>query len=191
MPCRRERGPLSCFLRDVRRRTEAPRGAMRAIIAYKAASALLLLVAGLFLLGLIVDREWGDRVRELVMLSGLRADNRFLSDLLIHFGLLSRRSTTALGLVALFYALLETTEVVGLLDRRRWAEYLVFAATVLFLPYEAAELLLRPTAVKVAILLVNIAIAAYLVRAKRLFRDDAAAEGSVAEEAATSLRRAV
>ena len=172
-------GPFAAFLRDLRRRTEPPNGVIRLIILYKALTAALLLVATVFLLGLITDREWAQRLKEVIYLSGLRADNQFLSDILVRFGLLNKRTTTALGAVSFFYAVLETTEVLGLADRRRWAEYLVLLATVLFLPYELTGLALHLTLDKLLIFLANVAIAVYLVKAKRLFQDTGAREAAL------------
>jgi uncharacterized membrane protein (DUF2068 family) len=76
------------------------------------------------------------------------------------------------------YALLEGAEAVGLWFQRRWAEYLTFVATLVFLPYEIYELSRSVTALKVAALAVNLLIAFYLLFAKRLFglRGGAAAE---------------
>ena len=154
---------------DVHERTEAPDGVMRLIITYKAVSAVLLLAVALLLLGIIVDRDWGARMRMIIVLTGMRANNHLLRDTLLKFGLLGRRSTTALGIISLFYAALETTEVFGLLNRRRWAEYLVFVATVLLLPYEVVELARHFTVSTLLVFAVNIAIAVYLVKSKRLF----------------------
>jgi uncharacterized membrane protein (DUF2068 family) len=64
---------------------------------------------------------------------------------------------------------LEVTEAVGLIRRRRWAEYLVFVATIAFLPLEIDEVLRGPSALKALTLLVNIAIGVYLVWRKQLF----------------------
>lgn len=75
----------------------------------------------------------------------------------------------ALAIGAILYGLLEGTEGVGLLLRRRWAEYLVLIATVAFLPVEADELIKNFTIFKLLTIIVNIAIAAYLVWRKRLF----------------------
>lgn len=183
------RGLYATFLADAGRRIEPPNGVMRLIIAYKSVSAVLLLLLALFLLGLIVNRSWDERVREAVLLMGLHADNRFLRTSLYTFGLLGRRSTTALGLISLFYAALETTEVLGLLDRRRWAEYLVLVATLLFLPYEALELAWRASGSKALIFVVNLAIAWYLIKAKRLFQaPEPTAEEPVAGDTVTPLR---
>lgn len=76
---------------------------------------------------------------------------------------------SALGLIAAGYALLEGVEAVGLWFRKRWAEYLTFLATTLLLVPEVYELTGRITVFKVLALLINIAIVAYLLIAKRLF----------------------
>jgi hypothetical protein len=52
---------------------------------------------------------------------------------------------------------------------RRWAEYLTFIATVVFVPYEVYELTTSISALKVLALVINVAIVIYLLMAKRLF----------------------
>jgi uncharacterized membrane protein (DUF2068 family) len=67
------------------------------------------------------------------------------------------------------YAVLEGLEAIGLWWQRRWAEYLTFVATCVFLPYEVWELTKSISVLKILALLINIAIAVYLLLAKRLF----------------------
>jgi uncharacterized membrane protein (DUF2068 family) len=67
------------------------------------------------------------------------------------------------------YALIEGVEAVGLWFGRRWAEYLTFIATIVFVPYEVDELIKGVTALKLVALVINLAVAAYLLFAKRLF----------------------
>jgi uncharacterized membrane protein (DUF2068 family) len=67
------------------------------------------------------------------------------------------------------YAVLEGLEAVGLWYQRRWAEYLTFIATIAFLPYEVYELTKAVSPLKVVALVINLAIAVYLLYAKRLF----------------------
>jgi uncharacterized membrane protein (DUF2068 family) len=67
------------------------------------------------------------------------------------------------------YALMEGCEAVGLWLGRRWAEYLTFLATIIFVPYEVWELAKGVSALKVITLVLNLAIVAYLLAAKRLF----------------------
>jgi uncharacterized membrane protein (DUF2068 family) len=81
-------------------------------------------------------------------------------------------STTNLYLVgagAAAYAAMEGTEAVGLWLGRRWAEYLTFVATVVFVPYEVYELTKSISALKVLTLVINLVIVIYLLAAKRLF----------------------
>ncbi len=67
------------------------------------------------------------------------------------------------------YAALEGTEAVGLWLGRRWAEYLTFVATVVFVPYEIYELTKSITWLKLLALVINVLIVDYLLLAKRLF----------------------
>ena len=67
------------------------------------------------------------------------------------------------------YAAIEGVESVGLWFGKRWAEYLTFIATIVFVPYEVYELAKGVSALKVIALILNLAVAAYLLFAKRLF----------------------
>jgi uncharacterized membrane protein (DUF2068 family) len=86
-----------------------------------------------------------------------------------------------LGAGVAAYALLEGVEAVGLWYQRRWAEYLTFVATTLFLPLEVIELAKRITPFKVTALIVNLAVVVYLLFAKRLFGLRGGAEADRAE----------
>jgi uncharacterized membrane protein (DUF2068 family) len=76
---------------------------------------------------------------------------------------------TLIAISAMIYAALEATEGVGLAMRRRWAEYLTVIATGVLIPYEAYEVLTRPTLFKVGALALNVAVVCYLAYRKRLF----------------------
>jgi uncharacterized membrane protein (DUF2068 family) len=67
------------------------------------------------------------------------------------------------------YAALEGVEAVGLWLGRRWAEYLTFVSTIVFVPFEVYELAKSVTALKVLTLVINLAIVVYLLFSKRLF----------------------
>jgi uncharacterized membrane protein (DUF2068 family) len=88
-----------------------------------------------------------------------------------------------IGAAAAAYAILEGTEAYGLWRQRRWAEYLTFVATTLFVPYELYELADKITAFRVGAFVVNVAILLYLLLAKRLFgiRGGAAADQAIRE----------
>ncbi len=76
---------------------------------------------------------------------------------------------TLLAISAIAYASLEATEGVGLALRRRWAEYLTVIATGVLIPYEAYEVIHRPSLFKAGALLLNVAVVGYLAYRKRLF----------------------
>jgi uncharacterized membrane protein (DUF2068 family) len=84
---------------------------------------------------------------------------------------LELRSSTLywVAAAATAYAVLEGLEAIGLWWQKRWAEYLTFVATCVFLPYEIYELTKSISALKIIALVINIAIAVYLLLAKRLF----------------------
>jgi len=90
-------------------------------------------------------------------------------DSLLHVFTLKSSTLYAVAAVAAAYALLEGVEAVGLWYQRRWAEYLTFVATIAFLPYELYELTRAVSPLKVVAIVANVAIAVYLLLAKRLF----------------------
>jgi uncharacterized membrane protein (DUF2068 family) len=85
--------------------------------------------------------------------------------------------------IALVYAAIEGIEAVGLWYGKRWAEYLTFLVTASLLPVEIYELAHRFTPFKIVAFIINIAVVAYLLYAKRLFglRGGAAAEEALRE----------
>jgi len=83
------------------------------------------------------------------------------------------------GLVFAVYALVEGLEAFGLWYQRRWAEYLTFLVTTSLLPLEVYELAHSLSPLKLLTFVINVAVVAYLLFAKRLF----GIRGGVAEEA--------
>ena len=158
---------------------------LRLIAVDKAFRFLLFtaLTVGVFL---IAANETGVRDLYYRLLADFRGNGELPQHGLLHEidRLLNLRTGTlelvGLGLAA--YALLQATEAVGLWMARRWAEYLTFVATGLFVPLEVWELTVSQTPLKVAALLINLAILAYLLWAKRLFgvRGGAAADEALA-----------
>jgi uncharacterized membrane protein (DUF2068 family) len=73
------------------------------------------------------------------------------------------------AVVILAYAAVEGVEAVGLWYQRRWAEYLTFIVTSSLLPLEVYELVHRLSPLKILAFVVNVAVVAYLLYAKRLF----------------------
>jgi uncharacterized membrane protein (DUF2068 family) len=99
---------------------------------------------------------------------GPSRDHRFLGYFQHYFSITPRHlEETGTGVAA--FAALEAVEMVGLWFAKRWAEYLTFVATALFLPLEGYELSSGVSTLKLVTLIINLAIALYLLWAKRLF----------------------
>ncbi|MEA2506572.1 MAG: hypothetical protein QOH48_1190 [Actinomycetota bacterium] len=86
-----------------------------------------------------------------------------------HFFRITPTHLYEVGVFVVAYAVLEAAEMVGLWLAKRWAEYLTFIATTLLIPFEILELIHKTSALKVVTLIINVAIAVYLLFAKRLF----------------------
>jgi len=83
----------------------------------------------------------------------------------------------AIGIVALVYAAIFATEGIGLWMRKYWAEWFTVIATGSLIPLELYETVHHFTGFKLAALLANIAIVAYLVRIALQSRAELAGEG--------------
>jgi uncharacterized membrane protein (DUF2068 family) len=69
-----------------------------------------------------------------------------------------------LGVASLVYAAIFLVEGIGLLAKRTWAEWLTVGVTASFIPLEIFELGRHATPAKLAAVVVNVAIVAYLAR---------------------------
>jgi uncharacterized membrane protein (DUF2068 family) len=136
-----------------------------AIALFKFVKATLFVVVALGMFGLL-SRSVAEQAQDWVATLAATYDRGLthrLVELVEKISALSRHRLEALGVVALAYAALFTTEGVGLWRGRRWAEWLTVAATASLVPFELYELARRQTAPRLAALLVNIAVLAYLV----------------------------
>ena len=144
---------------------------IKVIIVERIAKALVLVVLGVGLL--IAGRkgwldQWAMFAEDQLNLNvGRNIILQLLLRALVYIGKFNH--TTLLAVSAIAYAALEGTEGVGLAMRRRWAEYLTVIATGILIPYEAYEVIARPTLFKVGALLLNLAVVGYLAYRKRLF----------------------
>jgi uncharacterized membrane protein (DUF2068 family) len=76
---------------------------------------------------------------------------------------LDQRHLRALSAGLIVYAGLFVVEGVGLISRKRWAEWFTVVVTASFVPLEIYEIVRHPGAIRIATLAVNLAIVWYLV----------------------------
>lgn len=134
----------------------------RIIGALKLATALLLGAAGFGIFRLL-DKDLGDVLEHFASRLHLDPENRIVQEVVSRVSGIDRAQLKALGAGTFFYAMLELVEGVGLLLRRHWAEYLTVIATALLLPPEVYEIVRKVNALRIVVLLANLAILVYLI----------------------------
>ena len=137
-------------------------GVLRTIALYKIVKVLLLLAVA-----------YGElRLRDASLVAKLLSwasakpyglEHRIVSWLVELFSGMSASRVAALRIVTLAYAAVFAVEGIGLWMEKRWAEWLTVVVTASLIPLEIWEMFHRPSIGKLAILLGNAAIVAYLV----------------------------
>jgi uncharacterized membrane protein (DUF2068 family) len=134
----------------------------RLIGALKLATALLLGAAGFGIFRLL-NTDLGEALEHFASRLHLDPENRFVHEAIYRTAGIDRAHLKAIGAGTFFYAALEGLEGVGLLLRRRWAEYLTVVATGLLLPLEVYEIARKPSPLRIAVFVANLGILVYLI----------------------------
>jgi len=129
-----------------------------------------LLIAVALGLGHLLKHGVEETLVEWVRAVRVDPDNRYVQKLVTTATGMSRGRMEALRLGTMLYGGLFAVEGMGLLLRKRWAEYLTVISTAGFLPVEAWEIHHRFTWAKVVVLVVNVVVVGYLIW--RLVRDE-------------------
>jgi uncharacterized membrane protein (DUF2068 family) len=125
-------------------------------------SALLMALGAAALWG--VPAAALDRALHASRWTGALSGHRTVRDAVVKLLSMDAHTMRDLGVACLCYAAVFLVEGVGLLRGRRWAEWLTVVVTVSFMPVETYELVRHGGAGELAALVINGAIAVYLVR---------------------------
>src|SRR5689334_5313199 len=131
--------------------------------------AIFKLVKGVLLIAIAVGalkllhHDVGDTLTHLVQSLRADPDNRFIHKGLTKFGGLDDRKLEEIGVGSFIYAALLLTEGVGLLLRKRWAEYFTVILTASLMPLEFYELFERFTLTRIVVIILNAVIVWYLI----------------------------
>jgi uncharacterized membrane protein (DUF2068 family) len=129
---------------------------------FKLVKGALLLAFGLGALSLI-HRDAAEVIRHWAHVFQVDTDSKFVQYWLIEVGLVQQRDLALVVTTSLFYSALLSTEGVGLLMEKVWAEYLTSIITASFIPIEIYALARHTTVLRVCLLLANVLVVAYLV----------------------------
>ena len=114
------------------------------IAVFEVLKAVLFLVAaaGVFHM---VKRDTQVEMIKLLHAFRISGDRAFIKGLLLRANVITDPTKRILSGVLLLYAVLHATEGIGLLLRKRWAEYITVIMTAVFIPYEIFILIHRTT----------------------------------------------
>ncbi len=132
------------------------------IAIYKLLQAALLVSVGfgvLRLLGKDVSEVLSNYAREL----RFNTEGHLISLLLEKASLIDDHMLRRISLVLFLYAAIGIIEGVGLYLEKVWAEWFTSIITASFLPWEIMEIIHRVTWFRIGLLVVNLAVLAYLV----------------------------
>jgi uncharacterized membrane protein (DUF2068 family) len=126
----------------------------------KAALLITLGVAGLA----AVPSELAHRVRHIANWMGISPGHHALAHFLGKLSAFDGHMARKLAVASLCYAAVFLVEGIGLLTRRRWAEWLTVVVTASFIPIEIYEGVAHFGPGKIVALVFNLAILGYLLR---------------------------
>src|SRR5262249_29055856 len=138
-----------------------PRGLML-IAALKLLKGLALLAIGIAV-QMLVNKDLISEAQSWADFFRIDPHNHFLNLFLEKLTNVDPHKLRALSVGTFFYSALFHTEAVGLFLRKRWAEFLTIVSTAALIPLEVYELFHFPTFTRAFLLLVNIAVVAYLI----------------------------
>ena len=138
------------------------------IVAFKAIKATILAALGVMLLW-ASHRDPVDSVVQIAMAVHLPLTSRVVERALAFAFRATPRKEAALTAAVFGYAILMASEGVGLYLRRAWARWFTIGMTSSLLPVEVYEILREPRLLRILILLLNLALVAYLWRRKEIF----------------------
>lgn len=137
-------------------------GIIRLIALFKLLKAALLVVVGVGILKLM-HNDVATVLDHWVSMLGLDPGNRYVDHALSKAANIPPNKIKDLGVGSFVYAGLFLTEGIGLWLLKRWAEWFTVIITASLIPLEIYEIHHRPTAGKILVLILNIAVVGYLL----------------------------
>lgn len=131
-----------------------------AVVKFLKCAALIALGVGAFKL---LHKDMGEVADHLVDALKIDPGNRFVDHFIARISNLRPDQIKKLGLGSFLYASLFLAEGTGLWLEKLWGEWMTVIITSSLVPVEIYEIYRHPSAMKVALLVINAAIVGYLI----------------------------
>lgn len=148
--------------RQSRRRPKSSAVGLTLIALLKLFKALLLVVVGIGAIRFL-HKDLAGTVMHWIQVLNVDPNNRLVHGLLEKIFRVTPGQLKALSVGTFFYAGLFVTEGVGLLLRKRWAEFLTIVTTGGLIPFEVYEMARHFTVTRLVVTVTNVAIVWFLV----------------------------
>ena len=135
---------------------------LRVIAVFKFLKAILLIAIGIGVLKYL-HKDLSCALEHWIAMLGLDPGNRFVNRALEKAANLTPHKIKLAGVGSFIYAGLFLAEGIGLWLAKRWGEWLTIIITSSLLPVEIYECYHHLTAIKILVLLINIAVVVYLL----------------------------
>jgi len=146
-----------------------------AIGALKMVEALSCILLGIGAMKLL-HKDLVDVATRLFLALRLDPEGRFVNLILDKVALISPHELKQISVGIFCYAGLHTLEGVGLVLRKKWAEYVTLILTASFLPWEFFEIIRHFTWIKIVLTLINVLVVLFLVFYVRMREEQRAEE---------------
>ena len=152
-------------------------GLLRLIAVFKLLKVAALIATGIMALRL-VHADIGTVLELWVLKLGLDPGSSLLNHAIQRICEIPQDQVWELGAVSFIYAALFATEGIGLWFAKRWAEWFTVIISGSLVPFEIYETIRQPTALRVLVLIINVAVVVYLVH--RIIHEKRPNHGKVA-----------
>lgn len=139
----------------------AAKNGVRAIAIFEAVKGTVGLIAGFGLLSLM-HRDIADFAEDAVGFLHLNSEGRLAHRIVETITKLNPANIKIFFALSLVYATIRFVEAYGLWRLRAWAEWFAIISGTAYIPIEIYELIHKPTFVRAAVLIINIAMVLYL-----------------------------
>jgi uncharacterized membrane protein (DUF2068 family) len=135
---------------------------LRAVASLEFGKGLIVLLLGFGAVSLVHRDAWDVAESALRMLR-ISPRHRYAQVFLNLADNVTDAKLWALAAGAAAYSIVRFVEAYGLWNARAWAEWFAMISGAVYVPFEAYELIHRPTLIHVAVLLVNVGIVLYML----------------------------
>ena len=156
--------------------------ALTLIALFKLAKAILFFAAAIGLFRM-VHKDTQTEIKHLLQVFRISGDSVMMKGVLAKANHFDAPKKMLFSALSAFYAALFTTEGVGLLMKKRWAEYFTIVLTCTGVPIELYEIWRKNNSLKMGILVINVIIIWFLIshlsrgwHAEKLLHDQLAAQ---------------